>query len=464
MWCKKAGMRKSPGPDGIPSELYKYFLNILAPILLGVFNEAIENGSLPDFMKEGIISLLYKKKDRKDIRNYRPVTLLNSDYKIFTKILTARLKTVVTQLIDPMQTGFVPGRFIAENSQFMRLLQAILDERDDPGLFLFLDMEKAFDRVSWTYLLKALETIGLGHSGVNSDGTETGNPAQGFTALVKLMYDKEAPPRRMIHLNGHQGKWFSLQSGVAQGCPLSPLLFLFVTEGLSRLLNEDPRVKGINIGTREIKFSMFADDTSLCLRDFGSIGAVFENLALYEEATGMKVNTSKTEGVLLGSLRGTPTPPQFPIQWALDGNYVVSLGVPIGNELDEEAFWETKYRSTKRVLAQWKYVLGKTTKGRVLISKLMIYSRFRYWAQCMTMPDKIIKDIESDVSALIWQKDPQFDMQEKGTKKGFKRKMTQEAAYNPWGKGGIGMLHWPSHIKALLAKWAIRYMDPGKGA
>ena len=143
---------------------------------------------------------------------------------------------------------------------------------------------------------------------------------------------------------------------------------------------------------------------------------------------------------------------------------MVSLGVPIGNELDEEAFWETKYRSTKRVLAQWKYVLGKTTKGRVLISKLMIYSRFRYWAQCMTMPDKIIKDIESDVSALIWQKDPQFDMQEKGTKKGFKRKMTQEAAYNPWGKGGIGMLHWPSHIKALLAKWAIRYMDPGKGA
>ena len=294
MWCKKAGMRKSPGPDGIPSKLYKYFLNILAPILLGVFNEAIENGSLPDFMKEGIISLLYKKKDRKDIRNYRPVTLLNSDYKIFTKILTARLKTVVTQLIDPMQTGFVPGRFIAENSQFMRLLQAILDERDDPGLFLFLDMEKAFDRVSWTYLLKALETMGLGHSGVNSDGTArpTGNPAQGFTALVKLMYDKEAPPRRMIHLNGHQGKWFSLQSGVAQGCPLSPLLFLFVTEGLSRLLNEDKRVKGINIGTREIKFSMFADDTSLCLRDFGSIGAVFENLALYEEATGMKVNTN----------------------------------------------------------------------------------------------------------------------------------------------------------------------------
>ena len=177
-----------------------------------------------------------------------------------------------------MQTGFVPGRFIVENSQFMKLLQATLDEKDEPGLLLFLDMEKAFDRVSWEFLLQALEAMGFGNSGINQDGSTSDNKAEGFTSMVKLMYDSEKPPRRQLHLNGYKGKWFHLQSGVAQGCPLSPLLFLFVTEGLSRLLNDDPQVEGIIIGEKEVKFSMFADDTALCLRSYKSIKRVRRNL------------------------------------------------------------------------------------------------------------------------------------------------------------------------------------------
>ena len=465
MWCKKVGMGKSPGPDGIPSEFYKYFLNMAAPLLLGVFNEAIVGGELPSFMKDGIISLLYKKKDRRDIRNYRPVTLLNSDYKIFTKILTSRLKAVITQLIDPMQTGFVPGRFILENSQFMKLLQATLDEEDRPGLVLFLDMEKAFDRVSWDFLLLALEAMGFGRSGLNPDGTTAREKADGFTAMVKLMYDKDNPPRRQLHLNGYKGKWFQLQSGVAQGCPLSPLLFLFITEGLTRLLNDDPKVKGIKIQDKEIKFSMFADDTALCLRSYKSIKQVFKNLKIYEEATGMKVNNDKTEGLQMGILRRIDPPSDLKIKWVAEKKYVISLGIPIGNDIDEEEFWETKYTKTKAMMAKWKYVFGRTTKGRVLISKLMVYSRFRYWTQCMLMPKELKKNIEADIKALIWEKEPNFKENELGTKNtGFKRKMSEEAAYNPWGEGGMGLLHWESHLKALQAKWGIRYLDPGRGA
>ena len=462
-WCKKVGTKKSPGPDGIPSEFYKYFLNLAAPLLLGVFNEAIERGELPSFMKDGIISLLYKKKDRRDIRNYRPVTLLNSDYKIFTKILTNRLKAVITQLIDPMQTGFVPGRFILENSQFMKLLQATLDEKDEPGVLLFLDMEKAFDRVSWEFLLQALEAMGFGNSGINPDGTLANKKADGFTSMVKLMYDSAKPPRRQLHLNGFKGKWFNLQSGVAQGCPLSPLLFLFVTEGLSRMLNDDPRVEGIKIGEKEIKFSMFADDTALCLRSYKSIERVRENLKIYEEATGMRVNEDKTEGLQMGALRKVTPPPELKIKWVPEGKYVISLGIPIGNDINEEEFWGTKYVNTKTLMSKWKYVFGRTTKGRILISKLMIYSRYRYWTQCMSMPKELLKNIEEDIQTLIWEKDPFFQEKEKGTEKRFKRKMKHEAAYNPWGKGGLGLLHWPSHLMALKAKWCIRYLNPGKG-
>ena len=125
------------------------------------------------------------------------------------------------------------------------------------------------------------------------------------------------------------------------------------------------------------------------------------------------------------------------------------MGIPIGNNFNENEFWETKYTNTKAIMAKWKYVFGRTTKGRVLISKLMIYSRYRYWTQCMSMSNELQKHIEEDIQALIWDKEPTYKEAEKGTKKNFKRKMKHEAAYIPWGEGGLGLLHWPSHLMAL---------------
>ena len=97
-------------------------------------------GVLTDSMRRGNIILLYKKKDPYDIRNYRPITLLNADYKILTKILVERLKSVVTEWVSTSQTGFVPKRQITENSLLCKLIQAYLDETDEEGLFLFLDI------------------------------------------------------------------------------------------------------------------------------------------------------------------------------------------------------------------------------------------------------------------------------------------------------------------------------------
>ena len=149
----------------------------------------------------------YKKKDRTDVRNYRPLTMLNSDYKVYTKVLANRLKTVVHQFVTEAQKGFVPDVFIAECSMLLNLIEAWINEEpeDRKGIFLFLDMEKAFDRVSYSYLNEALGALGFGPR---------------FARAVGLMYDVNKPPRRRIYANGYYSDWFDIKSGVAQGLSL----------------------------------------------------------------------------------------------------------------------------------------------------------------------------------------------------------------------------------------------------
>ena len=96
----------------------------------------------------------------------------------------------------------------------LKLVQAYVEEEDTDAYFVFLDMEKAFDRCSWEFLIDALIAIGFN---------------KGFVDYVKLMYSHDHPPKRKLYVNGYLGPEFPLGSGVAQGCPLSPLLFLLIT-------------------------------------------------------------------------------------------------------------------------------------------------------------------------------------------------------------------------------------------
>ena len=111
-----------------------------------------------------MFSMLYKKGDRCDPRNYRPITLLNTDYKIFTRVLANRMKKVVHEFVSECQKGFVPDVFIAEATALLKLVEAYTneDDTDRKGILLFLDMEKAFDRVSYDFTLAGLKAFGFG--------------------------------------------------------------------------------------------------------------------------------------------------------------------------------------------------------------------------------------------------------------------------------------------------------------
>lgn len=195
---------KSPGSDGFPMEFYLRFWNILGVDLVAVLNSALFYGSLSCSQRHGVISLSFKKNDRLDPRNWRPITLLNVDYKIASRAVATHLLRVIHLVVNRDQSCGIPGRFIGENVAFLRDVVDFCCCSGVPAAILSLDQEKAFDRVDWDFLKRTLHVMGFGSS---------------FVDWVTLFYTGVTSS---VNVNGYLSSSFFLTRGVRQGCPCLP--------------------------------------------------------------------------------------------------------------------------------------------------------------------------------------------------------------------------------------------------
>ena len=219
---------KTPGTDGLPAEFYKVFWKDVSSTLISALNYAYETGKLSITQRRGIIKLI-PKKDAEPffIKNWRPLTLLNSDYKIAAKSIANRLKPLLPDLINYDQTGFIRGRFIGENIRLIDSVICYAKENNIPGLLLFLDFEKAFDTIEWPFIRKTFQHFGFGSS---------------ILKWLNLFY---CCPESYVLNNDWASDFFEIQKGVRQGCPLSPYLFVLAVEVLAKAIRENKSIKGI---------------------------------------------------------------------------------------------------------------------------------------------------------------------------------------------------------------------------
>ena len=450
---------KQPGPDRIPNAVYKYMSHFFAPKLGALLRMAAQLGTLPNEMRKGDIGILHKKGERDEVRNYRPITLLQNSYKIFTRILAKRMASVVHEFVAEAQKGFVPHTFIADCSMLLNLIETYVndDVETRKGIMVFLDMEKAFDRVSYDFLIDGLKAIGFGPN---------------FVKTVGMMYNTERPPQRRIYANGYYSEWFDIKSGVAQGCPLSPLLFLIVAQGLKIAVGLEG-VKGITIGGVTYTLSQFADDTTLILRDTDQLRPAFRAIRRWCRATGMRENIKKREGLALGSYRGAAWNDPAKqgsnrrqwtrshkiaagIAWAQEGSWVISLGVPVGNELDHTKWWNAKIKATRDKANRWSGLYRSSYFGRNLVVQAMYFGRLRYWLWSLPMGKETRQEVQRDADRLWWSKDPILD----GEKRRIKRFVAHRTAIGPRKLGGVGVMDWSDHVDAVLASWILKYLHP----
>ena len=153
---KKMNSNKASGPDGLSVEFYVKFWDRLGPYLCRVLYAYYHAGEMCESMKTSNTCVIFKKGDRKNLKNWRPISLLNVNYKICSKVLSLRLSKVLEFIIDPDQPCSVPGRKITSNLHILRDVLDYIDRTNETGILISLDQEKAFDRVNRTFLLNLL--------------------------------------------------------------------------------------------------------------------------------------------------------------------------------------------------------------------------------------------------------------------------------------------------------------------
>lgn len=233
----------APGPDGFSAIYYKKFANLLSPSLVQLFNWVLQGGRFPDEMLLANMSLIPKpNKNHLFPQNYRPISVMNNNLKFFSRILADRLASIISSLISPFQSGFIPHRFITDN---IRLATNIIQDANLSSRKLFmlsLDIHKAFDSVSWSYLSILLQRMGFCNEFSN-----------GFRALY-------VNPKTRIKIPGCYSDFFSVGWGTRQGCPLSPLIFALALEPLAIAILTNQDISGYTKGASSYKFCMYADD------------------------------------------------------------------------------------------------------------------------------------------------------------------------------------------------------------
>ena len=376
----KLRRNKSPGPDGIPAEFYQRYWHLIQNFYFEFITEVKEKG-FPAVKNTSVTTLIYKNKGEIDnLAYYRPIALMNVDVKILTKLLSLRLVTILPTVIHESQTA-VYGRTIANNVHLVRDIIELANRNDEEAALLFIDQEKAFDRVSHSFLFSALSRFGIGDV---------------FTQWIRLIY---ANASTRVNVNGYLTEKILLKCGVRQGCPLSALLYVLVIEILALQFRANPNIVGFTIQGENIVSSHYADDTVIKITQNRCFKEVYKELKDFERASGAKINYDKTKGLWLGRWKNRTDDPfdglyedENRIKWTSKNvNY---LGIYVGNEDPVSITFKEIVPKMKNRMNFWKPLkLPTLAKSRVI--EIFHASKLFYAASFYPIPDDIVTEINN---------------------------------------------------------------------
>ena len=376
---KQMNIGKSPGDDGLPVEFYRTFWDHIKKPLIACYKCSFEQGLLSQSQTRAVITLIHKKGSKKLLKNYRPISLTNVDYKILAFLLSNRLHKVINKLVGPQQTAYIKGRFIGENIRSVLDILEYTDKKNIPGILLCLDFQKAFDHLEWNFMINTLKRFNFGKS---------------FIKWIEILYSKQLAK---LKVNEWISKPIQLSRGIRQGCPISAMLFILCTEIMAISILSNEEIKGIKIPTEnsniltQQKMSQYADDTSLVLKDENQIIPALDTIAKFSSVSGLTLNLEKTEALWLGSLKNRKDKP-FGFQWPKTIRY---LGIYIGYDTQETQRWNwtNKLELFQKTLDCWR-TRDLTIFGRMIIVKTLALSKLTYSATMLPLPKDICTHLE----------------------------------------------------------------------
>ncbi len=445
----------SPGLDGITYEVWKALnsrciedsehprrakLDVLE-LLCETFKDVQTHGvAASSGFAEGWMCPLYKLKgDKTKVSNYRPITLLNTDYKLLTKILALRLATVAPEIIHPSQAGFVPGRRLRDQTQLAKLMIDWAEATDTNGAIVALDQEKAYDKIAHDYLWRVLSRFGV---------------PQAFIRTVKALY---AHAHTSVMINGVLSQQYKVYRGVRQGDPMSCLLFDLAIEPLSAMIRQS-NLGGFQIpgAVEALKATLFADDTTVYLSADDDFAVLQDILDTWCSAAKAKFNISKTEIIPIGSqehrenmvatYRTTGSWQSYPTQVNIagDGEPVRILGAFVGNAVEQCDVWTPTLAKLESVLERWRQGIT-TLEGRRHVVQMFIGGMTQFLTDVQTMPALVQRRLERILRRYLWNDR-------------IIPPVSLEHAQADFERGGLRILDIETRNEAIDLIWARAYL------
>ena len=354
---------KCPGTDGLPIEWYKTFYPQIKDFLCKLFQEIVESNELHLTARRGIISLLEKpEKDELYLDSWRSLSLLNSDYKIYTKILALRLEKVLPNIIHSSQTGFLKSRYMGENILKMLNLIEYCNRTRTSVIILSVDFQKAFDSIEWHAVDAVLEKMGVGPK---------------FREKISIIYNK---PVSCAYNNGYWSQFFQLSRGNRQGNPLSVILFITTMEALAVKLRVSVKIRGIDMDSFELKNNHYADDLWLALDPTEeNISNTLNEFEQFTAFSGLVINYDKSVAKLIGPLKDTDARFYSLKQLIWSDGHIKVLGIFVHHdkEMLQKLNFDDMLKKVKNILSNWSFrslmVIGKIAIVNSLVHPLFYH-------------------------------------------------------------------------------------------
>ena len=399
--------------------------------------------------------LIYKggSQPRADPNSYRPITLLNCDVKIAAKVQVLRLGAALQSVIDPTQTAFVPGRQIADNVLCHLEEVDYLQQVQQPGVVLFLDFAKAYDRLNRPWIQLCMQRMGF--------------PAGSIRWVQLLLQGTQA---QLMFNRGQLSRTIAIHAGCAQGSPLSPLLYVIAAQPLAARCRQLQRTAGFSSillpgGRPAPCCHQHADDTTLHAADVAGAAALLQQAVQpFCRATGGKLNIGKSQAMVMGS-----HPQLVGVEPTTGITFVDTTSQPIRHlgvllsATGGDAFADRMYGQRLQLIA-WRVKLWSkhslSLHGRLEVAKQVLASCLSYHQQFVQPPDAIMQRIVRVVSAFILGRGS-VEAEDAQPLRGCP---SRAVACLPTDMGGIAQVDLRAHGLAMQAKVGAMLLHPRQAA
>jgi Reverse transcriptase (RNA-dependent DNA polymerase) len=428
---------KAIGPDGLPNEFSKQQWPLIKQAVLRIFDDLYNEQVDLTSLNVANVILLPKIDMPSTISDYRPISIINFIPKLIAKVLANRLQEHLPSLVSERQTAFIRSRFIAENFLASRELLHHVEQSKEPTLLLKLDFSKAFDTLSWDFLLNVLTARGFPHK---------------YIAWVHHLL-KTSSSR--ILLNDETTPTFTHKRGLRQGDPMSPLLFIIAVDVLQRMIHAANTMLPHTLTSKiqePIVALQYADDTILVTTIKGqTVRYLMMVLHSFSQTSGLAINFHKSacipfsvDQVALQSIKELVACPitELPITY---------LGLPLTTKRLDKSLLMTLVEKIERRLAAWK---GKVLSrgGRMQLIQAVISAIPIYYMACFRLPTWVINRIDRIRRSFLWAG--------ANHSAGGISLTNWDTVCLPKKNGGLGLINLKLQNMAMLLRWWWKIYEP----